>query len=85
MRYYPVSPAVQKLIYDELDRMLDLDVIEIAQNAEWNNRVTLVIKPNKNRLCLDARELNKVTRIIYQPLISRTHSGRFLWRNRVDP
>lgn len=62
MRYYPVSPAVQKLMWDELDRMLALDVIEVSKNAEWNNRVTLVIKPNKNRLCLDARELNKVTR-----------------------
>ncbi|XP_058982088.1 uncharacterized protein LOC131803998 [Musca domestica] len=68
MRYYPVSPAVQKLMYDELDRMLELDVIEIARNAEWNNRVTLVIKPNKNRLCLDARELNKVTRKDAYPL-----------------
>lgn len=60
MRYYPVSPAVQKLTYAELDRMLELDVIEVAKEAEWNNRTTLVIKPNKNRLCLDARELNNI-------------------------
>lgn len=50
IRYYPVSPAVQKLIYDELDRMLELDVIEETKDAAWNNRVTLVIKPGKNRL-----------------------------------
>lgn len=49
MRFYPVSPAVQKLTYAELDRMLELDVIEPAQEASWNNRMTLVIKPNKNR------------------------------------
>ena len=68
MRYYPVSPAVQSLIFAELDRMLELDVIEIAKDAEWNNRTTLVIKPGKNRLCLDARELNKVTRKDAYPL-----------------
>jgi len=27
----------------------------------WSNRVTLVQKPGKNRSCLDARKLNKVT------------------------
>lgn len=68
MRFYPVSPAVQELIYAELDRMLKLDVIEPAPEASWNNRMTLVIKPNKNRLCLDARELNKVTKKDAYPL-----------------
>lgn len=68
MRYYPVSPAIQKLTYAELDRMLELDVIEIATQAEWNNRTTLVMKPGKNRLCLDARELNKVTKKDAYPL-----------------
>lgn len=68
IRYYPVSPAVQNLTYAELDRMLQLDVIETAPEVVWNNRTTLVIKPNKNRLCLDARELNKVTKKDAYPL-----------------
>ena len=41
--------------------MLALKVIEPAISAAWNNRTTLVMKQSKNRLCLDARELNKVT------------------------
>ena len=61
MRYYPISPAVQKLTYEELDRILALKVIEPAINAACNNRTTLVMKLGKNRLCLDARELNQVT------------------------
>ena len=61
MRFYPISPAVQALIYEELDRMMSLKVIEPAIAASWNNPMTLVRKPGKNRLCLDARELNKVT------------------------
>ncbi|KAH8303053.1 hypothetical protein KR059_010889, partial [Drosophila kikkawai] len=59
-RHYPVSPAVQSLIYEEIDEMLRLGVIEESDSA-WSNTITLVRKPGKNRLCLDARKLNKVT------------------------
>lgn len=60
-RHYPVSPAVQAVMYAELDRMLDLGVIEESQSA-WNAPVVLVRKSNgKARLCLDSRMLNKVT------------------------
>lgn len=30
-------------------------------NSPWSSPVTAVIKPNKTRICLDSRELNKVT------------------------
>ncbi|KAH8323011.1 hypothetical protein KR074_003894, partial [Drosophila pseudoananassae] len=59
-RHYPVSPAVQTLIYQEVDEMLRLGVIEESDSA-WSNTITLVRKPGKNRLCLDARKLNKIT------------------------
>lgn len=60
-RHYPISPAVQKLVYEELDRMLALDVIE-ESHSSWNSPVVLVRKPNgKSRLCLDARKINSVT------------------------
>lgn len=59
-RYYPVSPAVQGLMYDEIDNMLKLGVIE-ESNSPWSNRSTLVRKPGKNRECLDARKLNEKT------------------------
>ena len=59
-RHYPISPVVQKLMYDELDRMLSLGVIE-ESNSSWSSPVTLVRQPNKNRLCLDARKVNERT------------------------
>ena len=59
-RYYPVSPAVQKLIYDEVDEMLRLKVIE-ESTSPWSNRSTLVRKGDKSRLCLDARTINDKT------------------------
>ena len=66
-RHYPVSPPIQKLLYDELDRMLEMGVIEISESA-WNSPVTLQRKPGKNRLCLDARKLNDCTKKDAYPL-----------------
>ncbi|XP_037929927.1 uncharacterized protein LOC119664528 [Teleopsis dalmanni] len=59
-RHYPISPAIQKLMYDELDRMLSLGVIK-ESNSSWSSPVTLVVKENKHRLCLDARKVNDRT------------------------
>lgn len=59
-RHYPMSPAVQAITYQEVDNMLALNVIEESESP-WSNRTTIVRKPGKNRFCLDARKLNKLT------------------------
>lgn len=56
-RHFPVSPAIEKLIYAELDRMLEMDVIEESDSA-WSSPIVLVRKPGKIRLCLDSRKVN---------------------------
>ena len=66
-RFYPVSPAVEKLMFGEIDRMLALGVIELSKSP-WSSPMRLVIKPNKVRLCLDARKLNLVTKKDAYPL-----------------
>lgn len=66
-RFYPVSPAVEKLMFQEIDRMLALGVIEESSSA-WSSPMRLVVKPNKIRLCLDARKINQVTRKDAYPL-----------------
>lgn len=66
-RCYPVSPAIQTLIYNEIDRMLKAGVIEPCESP-WASPVTLVRKPNKNRLCLDFRKVNKVTEKLAYPI-----------------
>ena len=68
-RYYPVSPAVEKLLFVEIDRMLELGVIEPSSSA-WSSPMRLVLKPNKVRLCLDARKLNEATKKDAYPLPS---------------
>jgi hypothetical protein len=59
-RHYPVSPAIEKLMVEELDRMLELGVIE-ESTSSWSSPVVLVRKPGKVRLCLDSRKVNAVT------------------------
>lgn len=60
-RYHAVSPAIEQKMFQEVDRMLELGVIETSSSA-WNSPVTVVTKANgKSRLCLDARKLNSVT------------------------
>lgn len=59
-KHYPLSPAVQEIVYHEIDNMLALKVIE-ESDSSWSNRTTVVRKPGKNRFCLDARKLNALT------------------------
>lgn len=60
-RYHAVSPAVQNKMFDEVDRMLSLGVIEESVSP-WSSPVTIVSKANgKARLCLDARRINSLT------------------------
>ena len=71
-RHYPVSPAVQDLLYKELDRMLELGVIEPSESP-WCSPVVLIKKPAENgtfkhRFCLDSRKVNAVTKKDANPL-----------------
>lgn len=68
-RFYPVSPAVEQLMYKEVDRMLALGVIE-ESSSPWSSPMRLVVKPGKVRLCLDARKVNQVTKKDAYPLPS---------------
>lgn len=60
-RYYPISPAREKLLCGEVDRMVKLGVIEECPNSPWSSPGVLIVKPDKVRFCLDSRKLNSVT------------------------
>lgn len=83
-RYYPVSPAVQAEMYKEIDRMIELDVIE-ESSSPWCSPMAVVRKKNgKTRLCLDARKINDVTKKDAYPLpiidglLSRLDTTRYI-------
>lgn len=76
-RAYTVSPYIQKRMDEELNRMLNLGVIE-PSISPWSNPVVCVKKnTGKLRLCLDSRKLNAVTKRDAYPL---PHINRILGR-----
>lgn len=61
-RYYRLSPEKQRILADQVDEMLALDVIEKCESA-WSSPVLIVTKKNgEPRFCLDSRKLNSVTK-----------------------
>lgn len=83
-RPYPVSPAILDRIKREIARMVSLGVIE-KSSSPWANPIVLVKKKNgKDRLCLDSRKLNSVTKHDRYPLphinsiLSRLGQAKYL-------
>lgn len=67
-RHYPLSPALQKQVNEELDKMLADGIVE-PSNSPWASPIILVKKPDgKYRFCVDYRQLNRVTRRDAYPL-----------------
>ncbi|CAF4911589.1 unnamed protein product [Pieris macdunnoughi] len=67
-KQYNFSPIIRKQIETELDEMLAKDVVEPSYSP-WCSPIVLVKKPNgTNRLCLDSRHVNKVTKRDTYPL-----------------
>ncbi|KAG6438878.1 hypothetical protein O3G_MSEX000297, partial [Manduca sexta] len=83
-KQYNFSPVIKKQIEKELDDMLQKDVVEPSYSA-WCSPILIVKKSNgDNRLCLDSRQLNKITKRDTYPLprvsaiIDNLKNARFL-------
>lgn len=83
-RYYPISPAMQKVVDRELDGMLAQGVIE-RSNSPWSSPILLIPKrDNTYRFCVDYRKLNAVTKRDAYPLpyvshiLDKLRDARFL-------
>lgn len=60
-RHYPLSPALQRQVYEELDQMLADGVVE-PSDSPWASPILLIKKDDgRYRFVVDFRQLNKVT------------------------
>jgi hypothetical protein len=68
-RPYMYSPAIEKKLFLEIDRLLKLGVIRRSK-SNWANPLVVVDKKGTSdiRVCLDARFLNKITKKDKYPL-----------------
>lgn len=61
-RYYRMSPVKQRIITEQVDEMLAMDVVEYCESP-WSSPVLVVGKKDgKPRFCLDSRKLNSITK-----------------------
>lgn len=98
-RYYPLSPARQRLLEAELKEMLAMGVVRPSRSA-WSSPVLLVTKKDGSaRFCLDSRKINEVTKRDSYPLpyvsriVDKLRGARFIssvdlskafWQNALD-
>lgn len=67
-RFYPISPALQKQVFKELDDMLAQGIVE-PSTSPWSSPIVMVKKSDGSyRFCVDYRKLNKVTERDAYPL-----------------
>ncbi|KAK9688529.1 RNase H-like domain found in reverse transcriptase [Popillia japonica] len=73
-RYYPISPAMQRIVNAELDKLLEQDIVE-RSNSPWSSPILLIPKKDKTyRFVVDYRKLNKVTEKDAYPLPYISHT-----------
>lgn len=61
-RVYPISPKVIELARKEIQRMLSRGIIRRIEYSPWRQPALIVGKKDgTGRICLDARQLNKIT------------------------
>lgn len=72
-RHYTMSPARQKLVEEELEKMLDLNIVEPSRSP-WSSPIVLLDKPDgSRRFCINFKALNAVTKPDAYPLPKVTH------------
>lgn len=67
-RFYPMSPAIQKIVHQELEEMLKLGVVRPSRSA-WSSPIVMARKKDGTyRFCVDYRKVNQSTERDAYPL-----------------
>ena len=80
----PIPFAIRQKVQDELDRLVDLEVLNKVDYSEWAAPIVVVNKPNgKVRICGDYKALNRLIKVDQHPiptldvLLNKLQGGRF--------
>ncbi|XP_061190307.1 uncharacterized protein K02A2.6-like [Saccostrea echinata] len=61
--------ALKAQLKDKLDRLENLNIIaQVSEPTPWVSSCLMVVKPNKLRICIDPKDLNKALKRSYYPL-----------------
>ena len=64
-----VPIALKAQLKGELDRLEKLNIItQVSEPTPWVSSCLMVVKPNKLRICIDPKDLNKALKRSYYPL-----------------
>jgi len=64
-----VPVAIRDGVRKELERMCDINIIErVHEPTDWVNSMVTVVKPNKIRICIDPKDLNKAIKREHYPM-----------------
>ncbi|XP_061170331.1 uncharacterized protein K02A2.6-like [Saccostrea echinata] len=64
-----VPIALKPLLKAELDRLQEMNIITpISEPTQWVSSCLMVMKPNKVRICIDPKDLNKALKRSHYPL-----------------
>lgn len=82
-KWHSLNKKKTAIAREMIQEMLQQNIIE-ESSSEWNAPIVLVMKPGKNRLCVDYRELNSVTKKDAYPLprmnyiLDRLHEAKYI-------
>ncbi|KAJ8044409.1 hypothetical protein HOLleu_07148 [Holothuria leucospilota] len=68
VKQYPLPHATQEVIQKEVEKMLEMDVIERSNSPYCSPVVIVKKKDGSNRFCVDYRRLNRVTIFDAEPM-----------------
>ena len=65
---YPLLYAMRKELSNEVDSMLEMGVVRPSTSPYASNIVMVKKKDDSNRVCVDFRKLNKLTKVYPKPM-----------------
>lgn len=67
-RPYQIPYAIREAVRDEIQKMIDMDIIEPSESPYASSVVVAKKSDGSNRICIDFRKLNKVTVFDAEPM-----------------